>query len=382
MATKPTISDVAARAGVSKAAVSFALNNRPGVSSGTRERILLAAAELGFTANSSARALSNRRSGNIGLVMARAHETLSADPFFPAFIAGIESAIAPSGHFLLVRVVAEPAAESDAYRELARTGRVDGVVITDLRGDDERPALLDGLGLPAVTLNRATARSNATAVCVDDGPAVREAVRHLVEFGHTVIGHVGGPSTYLHAARRRDLWAESLRDHSMPEGPYIEADFSAAGGAAAAGSMLGAEIPPTAILFANDLMAVAGISAARRRGVRVPDDLSVVGFDDSELSAYLTAPLTTIRTDAYGWGRAVGSALLAKLDGAVLDDIDLPSAALIIRETSGPAPTRPARRGARHRTVTHPPALPRNTGEPPRRNPTRTAPRRPERERP
>jgi LacI family repressor for deo operon, udp, cdd, tsx, nupC, and nupG len=315
-------------------------------------------------------------------VMARAHETLSADPFFPAFIAGIESAIAPSGHFLLVRVVAEPAAESDAYRELARTGRVDGVVITDLRGDDERPALLDGLGLPAVTLNRATARSNATAVCVDDGPAVREAVRHLVEFGHTVIGHVGGPSTYLHAARRRDLWAESLRDHSMPEGPYIEADFSAAGGAAAAGSMLGAEIPPTAILFANDLMAVAGISAARRRGVRVPDDLSVVGFDDSELSAYLTAPLTTIRTDAYGWGRAVGSALLAKLDGAVLDDIDLPSAALIIRETSGPAPTRPARRGAKHRTVTHPPALPRNTGEPPRRNPTRTAPRRPERERP
>src|SRR3954452_17408768 len=104
MATKPTISDVAARAGVSKAAVSFALNNRPGESSGTRERILLAAADLGFTANSSARALSNRRSGNLGLVMARPHEILSADPFFPAFIAGIESAIAPSGNFLLVRV--------------------------------------------------------------------------------------------------------------------------------------------------------------------------------------------------------------------------------------------------------------------------------------
>src|SRR5690349_10454360 len=208
MATKPTISDVAARAGVSKAAVSFALNGRPGVSQDTRERILRVAEELGFTPNSTARALSFRRSGNLGLVMARSHDTLGSDPFFPAFIAGVESAVAASGIFLLVRLVADEQAESDAYRELARTGRVDGVFVTDLRVVDPRPALLDELGLPAVTLNRPAEPTTATAVCVDDGPAVREAVRHLIELGHRRIGHIGGPSAYLHAAHRREMWAD------------------------------------------------------------------------------------------------------------------------------------------------------------------------------
>ncbi len=381
MATKPTISDVAARAGVSKAAVSFALNDRPGVSPQTRERILAVAAEMAFTANSSARALSIRRSGNLGLVMARSYETLGADPFFPAFIAGVEAAVASTGNFLLVRLVPDETAETQAYRELAETGRVDGVFVTDLRTDDVRPQLLDSLGLPAVTLNRANGRSTATAVCVDDGPAVGEAVRHLAEMGHTTIGHISGPTRYLHAEHRRTVWAQSLRALGLPEGPYLQSDFSAAGGAAATRAMFERPTPPTAILYGNDLMAVAGISAARQRGVRVPDDLSVVGFDDSELSAYLTAPLTTVRTDAYSWGKAAGTAMLAKVDGRRLDDIHLPAARFIVRASAGPAPGTPGPRTGRHRQTHHFHAR-RNAGEPSRRNPTRTAPRRSERERP
>ena len=380
MAPKPTISDVAARAGVSKAAVSFALNDRPGVSADTRLRILAVATEMGFTANSSARALSIRRSGNLGLVLARSYETLGADPFFPPFIAGVESAVASTGNFLLVRLVPDEAAETQAYRELARTGRVDGVFLTDLRADDPRPELMDGLGLPAITLNRASGRSTATAVCVDDGPAVREAVRHLAELGHTAIGHIGGPTRYLHAEHRRSVWAQSLRAHGLRRGPYLNTDFSAAGGAAATRAMLAKSPAPTAILYGNDLMAVAGISAARQRGIRVPDDLSVVGFDDSELSAYLTAPLTTVRTDAFSWGRAAGTAMLAKVDGAQLDDIHLPAAHLVVRESSGPAPGISGQHSGRHRVTPHPPAR-RKAGEPPRRNPTRAVPRRSERER-
>ncbi len=379
MATKPTISDVAAQAGVSKAAVSFALNNRPGVSSTTRDHILSVAADLGFSVNSSARALSIRRSGNLGLVMARSYETLGADPFFPAFIAGVESSVASTGNFLLVRLVPDEAAETQAYRELATTGRVDGVFITDLRADDRRPELMDALGLPAVTLNRATSRSGATAVCVDDGPAVHDAVRHLAELGHTTIGHIGGPNRYLHAAHRHAEWLRSLRNHGLAEGPYLRSDFGAAGGAAATVEMLRRPSPPTAILYGNDLMAVAGISAARQLGVLVPDHLSVVGFDDSELSAYLSAPLTTVRTDAYGWGSAAGTALLAKVDGQRIDDVELPAARFISRDSTGPppAPLRPATR--RPPPARHPHSR-RNPGEPPRRNPTRTAPRRPERE--
>ena len=344
MATKPTISDVAARAGVSKGAVSFALNGRPGVSPDTRERILQAARELGFTANSSARALANRRSGNLGLVMARSHETLGSDPFFPPFIAGIESAVAPSGVFLLVRLVDNEAAEAEAYREMATTGRVDGVFLTDLRTDDPRPALLDKLGLLAVTLNRPLVPSTAPAICVDDGPAVRDAVRHLVGLGHRTIAHVGGPATYLHAAHRRQVWADALRESGVPQSPIIETDFSAAGGAAATAELFDRADRPTAILYANDLMAIAGLSVARQRDIRIPEDISVIGFDDGEIGAYLPTPLTTVRTDVYGWGRAAANALQARVLGEKVADIQLPAAQLVVRESTGPAPTTPRQR--------------------------------------
>jgi DNA-binding LacI/PurR family transcriptional regulator len=280
-------------------------------------------------------------------VMARSHDTLGSDPFFPAFIAGFEASVAASGIFLLVRLVADEAAEEEAYRELARTKRVDGVFVTDLRIDDPRPALLDDLGLPAVTLNKAADPTTATAVCVDDGPAVRAAVHHLIDLGHRSIGHIGGPSSYLHAAHRRQVWADALHQSGLPGGPVLEADFSAGGGAAATLDILGTEAPPTAILYANDLMAVAGIAAARQRGVLVPDDLSVVGFDDSQLAAYLTAPLTTVHTDVYGWGKAAATALLARIEGQPVADIFLPAAQFVTRASTGPVPRRPRRQPAR-----------------------------------
>ena len=208
-------------------------------------------------------------------------------------------------------------------------------------------ALLDDLGLPAVTLNRAAAGTTATAVCVDDGPAVREAVHHLVGLGHRNIGHIGGPSTYLHATHRRQVWARALHDAGLPAGPVVEADFSAGGGAAATVEMLGADSPPTAILYANDLMAVAGVAAARQRGVLVPDHLSVVGFDDSQLSAYLTAPLTTVHTDVYGWGKAAATALLTRTEGQPVADIYLPAAQFVTRASTGPVPGRPRKQSAR-----------------------------------
>ncbi|MET0965272.1 MAG: LacI family DNA-binding transcriptional regulator [Nakamurella sp.] len=354
MATKPTISDVAARAGVSKGAVSFALNGRPGVSPETRDRILQAAEDIGFTANSSARALANRRSGNLGLVMARSHETLGSDPFFPPFIAGIESAVAPSGVFLLVRLVDNQDAETEAYQELASTGRVDGVFLTDLRIDDPRPALLDKLGLLSVTLNRPLVPCKAPAICVDDGPAVRDAVRHLVGLGHRSIAHVGGPPTYLHAAHRRQVWADALDESGLPQSLIIETDFSAAGGAAATKELLDRPDRPTAILYANDLMAVAGLSVARQRDIRVPQDISVIGFDDGEISAYLPTPLTTVRTDVYGWGRAAATALQARVLGEQVADIDLPAAQLVVRESTGPAPVRRHRRTRRTAPTANP----------------------------
>jgi DNA-binding LacI/PurR family transcriptional regulator len=168
-------------------------------------------------------------------------------------------------------------------------------------------------------------------------------MHHLIRLGHRRIGHVGGPARYLHAVYRRTVWAEVLRDACLPQGPYEEADFSAAGGAEDTRMMLDAADRPTAILYGSDLMAIAGLAAGQQRGLRIPGDLSVVGFDDGEISAHLPVPLSTVRTDAYGWGRAAVAALRAYVGGEEVGDIALPAAQFILRDSIGPAPRAPRR---------------------------------------
>ncbi|WP_090479393.1 LacI family DNA-binding transcriptional regulator [Nakamurella panacisegetis] len=337
MSAKPTISDVAARAGVSKGLVSLALNDKPGVASATRLRILQAVEDLGFRASHAARALSSSKTGTLGLVLARRPEMLRADPFFPPFIAGLEQVIAPIGMALMLRFVSDVREEKQAYTELAN-GRVDGVFVTDLRQADPRPSLLAELRLPAVSLNRPSEDSRIPAVCLDDLPGVRTALDHLIALGHRRIAHVGGPQEYLHADRRRSAWAETLSAAGLPPGSWVESDFTAAGGARATAELLDAPHPPTAILYASDLMAVSGMAEAHRRGLSVPGDLSIVGFDDAELSAHLHPPLTTVRTDAFAWGQASASAMVALLGGGVVTDVQLPSASFILRGSTAPPP--------------------------------------------
>jgi DNA-binding LacI/PurR family transcriptional regulator len=352
MPRRPTIEDVARDAGVSKGAVSFALNGRPGVAPATRERILRVAADLGWTPSHRARALAADRALAVGLVIARSPETLGADPFFPAFIAGVESALAPRGQSLVLQVVPDRDREVEGYRRLAGDGRVDGVFLTDLRVDDPRPALLDDLGLPAVLVAPSCGdHPPAACVCVDDRPGVRAAVEHLVGLGHTRVAHVAGPSEFVHSASRRDAWAGALRDAQLPLGPFVRADFSAQGGADATKELLDLAEPPTAVVYANDLMAIAGAAVAASRGIGVPADLSVVGFDDTEVSGHLRPPLTTVRTDAFAWGKAAAVRLLALVDGNDAPDIVLPFPELVVRaSTAPPRPAHPRRSRSRHRT--------------------------------
>ena len=195
------------------------------------------------------------------------------------------------------------------------------------------------LGLPAVTLNRPTVPSAAPAVCMDDRPAVRDAMEHLVGLGHRRIGHVGGPSRYLHAVERRQVWADVLRQHGLSETLWVEADFSAAGGAAATRQLLDSRMPPTAILYASDLMAVAGFAIAHQRGLRIPhDSVRRRVFDDGELSEHLSTPLATVRTDAYGWGRAAATALQTCIKGEAVPGPTPARRPIHQRESTGPVP--------------------------------------------
>ncbi len=337
--TRLTINDVARAAGVSKGAVSFALNSRPGVAPDTRERILKVAREIGWTPSSRARALSVSRSLAVGLVIARPPATLGADPFFPSFIAGLESVLSERGYALLLQVVADDDRETPSYRRLVDEGRVDGVFLTDMFMDDPRPGLLAELGLPAVIVGPALGDDVWPTVGVDDAPGISAAVEHLVALGHSRIAYVGGPCGMVHGHSRQRAWLTALDAAGLPSAPSIEADFSAESGATATRQLLELAEPPTAIVYANDLMAMAGMSLAQSRGLDIPGDLSITGYDDSEIAAHLQPALTTVCTDVLEWGRAAATRLLELIDTQPATDIALPTAKLVVRDSTGPVPT-------------------------------------------
>jgi len=335
---RPTINDVATAAGVSKGAVSFALNGRPGISPQTRRRILETAETLGWAPSSRGRALSVSKALAVGLVIARPPEILRADAFFPSFIAGLETVLSTRGHALLLQV-----AELDdhaAYRRLVQEGRVDGVFVTDLQVGDERPALLEELGLPTVVIGPhldQQPRARQSWLGVDDAPGIRAAVQHLIDLGHTRIAHVSGPQHMVAGRSRREAWSRTLKDAALPEGACIEADFSAESGARAMRELFDLPDRPTAVVFANDLMAMAGLSLAVSRGVEVPDELSITGFDDLEISAHVQPSLTSVHTDVVAWGGAAATRLLELIDDADQTPAELPDARLVVRSSTGPA---------------------------------------------
>lgn len=331
---RPTIADVARRAGVSKGLVSFALNDRPGVSAETRQRIVAVADELGWRPSLRARSLSSDRAFALGLVLARDPDIIAGDPFFPPFISGVESVLAPAGQALVLSMVEGEDAEERTYRQLASHGRVDGVIIADLRATDARIALVRELELSAVTLGRPDVPSPFPAIIVDDTAGVRDSVSHLVDLGHTRIAHVGGPATMLHGSRRRDSFRRALRDNGLSADLVIETDFSAAQGAAATRGLLELSDRPTAIVYSNDPMAIAGLGVAQRAGLDVPRDLSITGFDGSEVGMYIHPSLTTVSTSARHWGVAAASALLRVIEGQEAGDVDLEPAQLVIREST------------------------------------------------
>ena len=329
-----TIADVAQRAGVSQGAVSFALNDRPGVGAATRRRILDIATDLGWEPSHRARSLSRASSYALGLVLARPVPSVGADPFFPAFVAGLNTVFVPRRQSLLFLVVPDPAEEIATYRRLAGEQRVDGVILTDLRADDPRPALMVELDLPAVSLGRLPGQADAvSSVSVDDIAGMREVVTNLIALGHRQIAHVTGPAEYLHVQHRRSAWADTLAAARLPKSRCVHTDFSAGGGAAATETLLGLRNRPTAIVYANDLMAIAGLAVLQRAGIAVPDEISVTGFDDTDLARHINPPLTSVHTDVVRWGEQAATVLLDVVAGGAPRQLQLDPARVVSRQS-------------------------------------------------
>jgi DNA-binding LacI/PurR family transcriptional regulator len=294
---RPTIDDVAARAGVSSAAVSFAMNGRPGVAEETRARILTAADELGWHPSANARGLAQSRARAVGLLLTRPLEQLEVDPFFVRFLAGVERALARSDNALVLQVSEEPA-DVGAYQRLS--SRVDGFLLCDVEVDDPR---FERIELPAVVAGHPVSPCPFPWLETEHARGMETVVEHLVELGHRRIGFCGSNERFEHVQARLGVWREALAAAGLEPGPVAFADPTA---------LLGEDV--TAIVHASDMLAAAGLAAARERGIDVPGELSITGFDDSPLAALASPPLTSVRVDYAEFGEAAAAALLAVIE--------------------------------------------------------------------
>jgi DNA-binding LacI/PurR family transcriptional regulator len=336
---QPTINDVARAAGVSKGLVSLALNDRAGVAPETRTRILAAAEELGWHPNPSARSLTSKRAYALGLIVRRDPSIIEADPFFSAFIAGVETVLADRGQVLVLSVVPDVESEVKAYTRLAHDKRVDGFLITDLLSDDHRIRLIERLGMHAVTLGEPNVDSIFPVVSRDYDRGIAALADHLISLGHRRIAHVSGDERMLHGRLRKEQFERSMEAAGLHP-VVVPTDFSPEQGAAATVALLDSAEPPTAIIYGNDPMAIAGMSVAHQRGLRLPDDLSVTGLDGSQIGTYVYPSLTTLKNDPTEWGLASAIALLRLIEEGDAHNVALPPAELVVRASTAP-PARP-----------------------------------------
>ncbi len=306
MSGRPAMTDVARLAGVSHQTVSRVLNSFGGVRQTTRLRVLAAIEELGYRPNLAARALVTGRSHTLGLV------TMDTTLYGPiATLYGIERAAREAGYFVSVATLRsiDPPSVGEALTRLAEQA-VEGVIlIAPLASPTDAVATM-GRGIPLVAVEGAP-DSDLPAVTVDQAAGARAATEHLLSLGHETVFHVAGPGDWLEAQARVAGWRRALAEAGAEVPPLLSGDWTARSGFEAGQTL--ARIPEaTAVFAANDDMALGLLRALHERGRRVPEEVSVVGFDDISAAAYFTPPLTTVHQDFDEVGRR-SLALLVEL---------------------------------------------------------------------
>lgn len=337
-----SLRDVARAAGVSVSTASRVLSgsSHP-VSEPTRRRVLEAAERLGFEPNRLARALATARSRTIGVVV---HDV--SDPYYAEIVRGLEDAAESRDHALFVS-----SSDRDVDKELAVmrafvANQVDAIVLVASAIDDRRylaeaTAILDrfrALGGVVVTMSEHGYEAPRVAYGNLDG--TRLLVSHLLQLGHSRIGYITGPPDLMVTGARRRGYEAAMTEagHGVDPDLVATGDFTIEGGARAAERLLA--VGPTAIVAANDMMAIGAVRHLLDAGIRVPDEVSVAGFDDIEFAAYAAVPLTTVHVPLGELGQLGGQLVLDLLDADAPEAWPSIDARLVIRESTGPAPER------------------------------------------
>ncbi|QMU96509.1 LacI family transcriptional regulator [Microbacterium esteraromaticum] len=332
-----TIADIARLAGVSPGAVSFALNGRPGVSEETRQRILAIADQHDWRPSSTARALVGARTGVIGFAVNRPARTLGTEAFFTQLIAGAQSTLAARRIGLQLVVVPSLEEELETYRRWARSNQVDGVIVLDPRVDDPRPALLRSLGMPSITIGgQPSPDAEHATLWLDDAAAAGTVFGYLAALGHRRIVYVSGPAAHEHVRLRSGV-LDGMAGRGVA-GEVIETDYSPAQVAATMRSLLSRHERPSAVVFDNDMMAIAGLRVTQEMGVAVPEALSVASFDDSIVTDLVRPSITCLTRDTFALGEHAAEFLLEQLDETeTLPDRMGPAPTLTVRESTATA---------------------------------------------
>ncbi|MEZ0094777.1 LacI family DNA-binding transcriptional regulator [Streptacidiphilus sp. EB129] len=330
------LAEVARKVGVSEATVSRVLNDKPGVSENTRTAVLTALDVLGYERPTQLR---GERSRLVGLVLPELQ-----NPIFPAFAEVVGGALAQQGFTpVLCTQTAGGVSEAD-YVELLLQQHVSGVVFfgglyAQADSPHEHYERLAQRGLPTVLLNAAIEDLGFPQVSCDDGVAVEQAMGHLVSLGHRRIGLVLGQADHI-PSRRKLAAARVAAERAgieLPDSQVEHALYSLEGGQAATTRLLQRGV--TGLICASDPIALGAVRAVRRRGLRVPEDVSVVGYDDSSFMTCTDPPLTTIRQPIEAMGRAAVDLLASEIAGAqVTHDELLFEPELVVRGSTGPAP--------------------------------------------
>ena len=305
-----TIKDVAKRAGVAISTVSRVINNSGYVASETREKVLRAVEEMKFVPSHMARSLVSRETKSLGLIMPDI-----TNPFFPAIARGVEDAAAALGYTVVLCNTDDDLAREEAYVKTLREKFIDGIIfVTVTPGNQEIKDLLDN-GMPVVALDRSQEVLTAPAVLVDNVEGGYMATRYLIERGHRLIAHISGPEYMSTSVDRRTGYQKALKEAGLEVLPALlrRGDFRLEGGYREMKAILESGVRPTALFAANDLMAIGAMRALEESGLRVPDDVSVIGYDDISLASLVKPTLTTIRQPAYQMGQEAVRLLVRRI---------------------------------------------------------------------
>lgn len=311
-----TIRDVARRAGVSPATVSYVLNNSGPVRPETRERVLRAIAELGYHPHAGARQLKRRRADTVGLILPTGERRLS-DPFFLELIHALGDACAAHQLDLLIATCRDPAADLRLMDRLSKGRRVDGFILIDLRRQDPRIPHLQAAGIPFVAFGRIEGNGAFPWVDVDGAAGMREAVAYLAGKGHRRIAYLSPPLSFTFAHHRFEGYRQGLREADLPfdENLVRIARPTMEGGYEAARALLAEGRGFTALIAATDLMALGAMRALHEAGRAPGSDVAVIGFDDIPIAAQSHPPLTTLRQPMDQIGEALIRTWIAAVNG-------------------------------------------------------------------